>query len=56
MHAHAMAVLIRGILGDLNLTGAQQKLVPDVVRKNLLAIEGDASERPPVEGTARRAS
>jgi hypothetical protein len=56
VYGYQIARLIQGVLGDLNLTGAQQKLVPHVVRANLLAIEdGSASDRSAIEGVARRA-
>jgi hypothetical protein len=56
-YGYQIARLIQGVLGDLNLTGAQQKLVPHVVRANLMAIEDNsANDLPAIEGTAKRAS
>jgi hypothetical protein len=55
-YGHMIARLIQGILGDLQLTGAQQKLVPDAVRTHLLAVEGGDGDRPAIEGAAKRAS
>lgn len=55
-YGHMIARLIQGILGDLQLTGAQQKLVPDAVRTHLLSVDGGDGDRPAIEGAAKRAS
>ena len=55
VYGYQIARLVQGILGDLNLTGVQQKLVPQIVRANLMAMEG-GDERPAIEGTVKRAS
>jgi hypothetical protein len=44
MYAEAIGRLLKGILTDLRLTPAQDKIAPEVVRRNLLAIEGKSED------------
>jgi hypothetical protein len=51
-YGEMLARLIQGILGELALNRRQQALVPDVVRRHLLALDGVAEERPAVVAAA----
>lgn len=51
-----IARLIQGILGDLRLTAAQRKLMPNVVRTHLMALETGEGDGPGIDGAAKRAS
>jgi len=44
-YGEAIAALIQGILGDLTLNQRQQAAVPDVVRRHLLVLDGEAVEQ-----------
>jgi hypothetical protein len=56
-YAHKIAKLIDGILGELNLTNEQRAMVPTIVRRQLILIEGgQADEHPVVDQKALKAA
>lgn len=60
MYGEMIARLITSVLDDMKLTPAQQRHVPSVVRRHLLALDGGGEKRPVlgpppvVEGKAKR--
>lgn len=54
-YGHTLARLLKGIFEDLQLSTEQQAMVPGIVRKHLILIEGGAQDVPPtIDGTGRQ--